>query len=98
MKSFFRISTGSSPSPAAPRPAIRSMMNDPSGRPAPRYAAVGVLLVKAPRSAYDAAGIRYAPVMSRPQRSGGAGGEGSRQGPGAAPPPAPRPGDGAGGG
>jgi hypothetical protein len=48
MKFMRRISTGSLPTAAASLSIVRSIAYVASGRPAPRYASVGVVFVKTP--------------------------------------------------
>jgi hypothetical protein len=56
MKLRRRISAGSSPRPRAASSISRSMTYVASGRPAPRYAATGVVVVSAPVTLMSQAG------------------------------------------
>ena len=54
-----RTSTGSIPSSAANRSIARSTAAIASGRPAPRYAATGVVLVTTLRAEHSTRGMSY---------------------------------------
>src|SRR6266550_1087800 len=64
MKFFRRSSTGSSSSLRASASTARSIAYVASGRPAPRYASVGVVFVKTPVHSKSYATTSYAPPYS----------------------------------
>ena len=70
MKFRLRISTGSMPSSSAAMSMMRSSICVASGRPAPRYAAVGVVFVAALQALSSTLGIAYTPCAIVRVRNG----------------------------
>ena len=61
MRFFRRTSAGSRPASSAKRSIARSIACVASGRPAPRYAVIGVVFVTTETASTSIAGIAYGP-------------------------------------